>query len=382
MPGADAHMMNITLTRGSPEYAQIVEQIRLAVARGTLRPGERLEPVRVLADRLGVNPSTVARAYRELEAAGVIQTAGRRGTIIAADSDSEALHDFGAARLRGLAERAVVAALAQGFTPDEIETAFGLQLAAWREQRGPRTPAAAVRAPDRLTRFAGSHDLALEALWAQARQANPEVAFTASYVGSLDGLLALLHGEVGLAGAHILDEETGEYNLPILRRLFPGGQVCAVTLAEREQGLILAAGNPKRVHSLTDLARDDVRFVNRQPGSGTRTLLEHRLRLLGLAPAAITGHNGVAATHMAVAAAIAQGQADAGLGLRAAAQALGLDFLPVATERYDLICYAADRDQASLASLFDLLTSASFRGIIAHLNGYQSARTGEARIVV
>ena len=140
-----------------------------------------------------------------------------------------------------LAERAVVEALAQGFTSEEIEAAFGLQLAAWREQLARPAPRPAAENSDRLCRFAGSHDLALEALWAHARRAHSEVSFTASYVGSLDGLLALLHGEVALAGAHILDEETGEYNLPILRRLFPGGQLLAVTLAEREQGLIVAA---------------------------------------------------------------------------------------------------------------------------------------------
>ena len=199
-------------------------------------------------------------------------------------------------------------------------------------------------------------------------------------MGSLDGLLALLHGEAGLAGAHILDEETGEYNLPILRRLFPGGQVCAVTLAEREQGLIVASGNPRGIRSLADLVRADLRFINRQPGSGTRTLLEHRLRLLGLSPALLGRHDQVAATHMAVATVVAQGRADAGLGLRAAAQALGLDFLPIATERYDLVCYVADRDQAPLAPLFDLLASGAFRGVIAQLGGYRVEHTGEVRL--
>ncbi len=276
----------------------------------------------------------------------------------------------------------MVEALAQGFAPDEIEAALGLQLAAWREQRGPSAAQPVARDSGRLGRFAGSHDLALEALWAQARLAHPAAAWSASYVGSLDGLLALLHGEVGLAGAHILDEETGEYNLPILRRLFPGGQVCAVTLAEREQGLIVAASNPKGIHSLGDLARDDLRFINRQPGSGTRTLLEHRLRLIGLPPAPRAGHDRVASTHMAVASAVAQGDADVGLGLRAAAQAFGLEFVPIATERYDLVCYVADRDLAPLALLFDQLASGAFRGIIAQLGGYHTEHTGEVRLVV
>jgi molybdate-binding protein/DNA-binding transcriptional regulator YhcF (GntR family) len=374
-------MLTIHLTKGSPEYAQIVEQIRLAVARGRLRPGERLEPVRELAGRLGVNASTVARAYRELEQAGVVETHGRRGTRVAQDQDARALRDVRDARLRSLAERAVVEALAQGFTPEEIEAAFGLQLAAWRAQRGPSTIRTAADKPDRLARFAGSHDLALEALWAQARQTRPETPFTASYVGSLDGLLALLHGEAGLAGAHILDEESGEYNLPILRRLFGGGQVCAITVAERDQGLIVATGNPKRIHNLDGLARGDVRFINRQPGSGTRTLLEHRLRRMGISASAISGYADIAATHLAVAAAVAEGRADVGLGLYAAARAFGLDFAPITRERYDLICYAADRDRPPLNWLLPMIAGAPFRAVVEQLGGYHTGHTGEERLV-
>lgn len=374
-------MLTIHLTKGAPEYAQIVEQIRLAVARGELKPGDRLEPVRELAGRLGVNASTAARAYRELEQAEVIETHGRRGTLVAQERDIAALRNVREARLRSLTERAVVEALAQGFSADEIEAAFGLQLAAWREQRGPRAIPLVDREPGRLGRFAGSHDLALEALWTQTRQAHPDAAFTAAYVGSLDGLLALLHGEVSLAGAHILDEETGEYNLPILRRLFPGGQVCAVTLAEREQGLIVAAGNPKRIRALPDLLRDDVRFINRQPGSGTRTLLEHHLRRAEIPLSAIAGYGDSASTHMAVAAAVAAGRADVGLGLYAATRAFGLEFVPIARERYDLVFYAADRERPPLNRLLAMIARASFRAVVAELGGYHTAHTGEEYIV-
>lgn len=372
-------MLALRLAPGAPEYAQIVEQIRLAVARGELKPGEQLAPVRELARQLGVNPSTAARAYRELEQAGVIETAGRRGTRVTAAANVADLADLRAARLRGLAERAVVEALAQGYTADEIEAALGLQLAAWRARRSPGATRTAPHEPGRLTRFAGSHDLALEALWAQARLAHPQVAWDVSYVGSLDGLLALIHGAAGLAGAHILDEETGEYNLPILRRLFPGGQVCTIALAERQQGLIVARGNPRGIRGLADLMRDDIRFINRQPGSGTRALLEHRLRPFGLTSVRLGRHEQTAATHMAVATAVAQGRADVGLGLQAAAQALDLDFLPVAMERYDLVCYTVDRDRPPLASLFDLLVSTAFRRVIGQMPGYRTEHTGEVR---
>jgi len=338
--------------------------------------------VRELAARLGINPSTVARAYRELEQASVIETHGRRGTLVAARGDAIGLRAVRDARLRALAERAVVEALAQGFGADEIEAAFGLQLAAWREQLTRPAPRPAAESSDRLCRFAGSHDFALEALWAHARREHSEVSFTANYVGSLDGLLALLHGEVALAGAHILDEETGEYNLPILRRLFPGGQVRTVTLAEREQGLIVARGNPKDIGSFADLARDDVRFVNRQTGSGTRTLSEHRLRQAGIAVASIAGFDRVVETHLAVASAVAEGSADAGLGVYAAARAFGLDFMPVARERYDLVLLAADRRRLPLSWLLDTVASPGFRAVIAELGGYDTTKTGQEHTVV
>jgi molybdate-binding protein/DNA-binding transcriptional regulator YhcF (GntR family) len=375
-------MLDIKLTKGQPEYAQIAEQVRLAAARGTLQPGDRLEAVRELAARLGVNASTVARAYRELEQAGVIETHGRRGTRVAARGDASGLRAVRDARLRSLAERAVVEALAQGFTADEIEAAFGLQLAAWRAQLARPAPRPNAEDANRLYRFAGSHDLALEALWAHARRAHNEVSFTASYVGSLDGLLALLHGEVALAGAHILDEETGEYNLPILRRLFPGGQLLAVTLAEREQGLIVARGNPKGIRSFADLARGDVQFVNRQAGSGTRTLSEHHLRRAGIMAASIAGFDRAVDTHLAVASAVASGAADAGLGVYAAARAFGLDFVPIAKERYDLVFLAADRSQPPLSWLLDTVANPDFRAVVAELGGYDTTKTGQELTVV
>jgi putative molybdopterin biosynthesis protein len=281
-------------------------------------------------------------------------------------------------RLRAMASRAVCEGLAQGFAPDELEAALGLELAAWREKRqGAAGPPAAPAG--RLNRFAGSHDLALEALWAQARRRHPGLVVEPRYVGSLDGLLALLHGEAGLAGSHLLDEESGEYNLPVLRRLFIGLKLCVVTLAEREQGLILARGNPQHIVGLADLARKAVRFVNRQPGSGTRSLLDHSLRRQAVNAAEILGYDRVVPTHLAVAAAVSEGSADAGLGILAAARAFDLDFLPLARERYDLVLAAADRDSSPITELLAVLAGEEFRAVVRQIGGYDTARTGEER---
>jgi putative molybdopterin biosynthesis protein len=182
---------------------------------------------------------------------------------------------------------------------------------------------------------------------------------------------------VGLAGSHLLDEESGEYNLPVLRRLFVGFPLCLVTLAEREQGLILPRGNPRRIGGYADLVRPGVRFVNRQPGSGTRSLLDHSLRRLAVNSAEIQGYERVVSTHLAVAAAVAEGSADAGLGIQAAARAFDLDFLLLARERYDLVLAAADRDCSPVAELLAVLGSPRFRAVVGQIGGYDTARTGE-----
>jgi molybdate-binding protein/DNA-binding transcriptional regulator YhcF (GntR family) len=376
-------MIEVNPWSETPVYLQIVEQVRLGIAGGKLKPGDHLEPVRALADRLGVNPSTVARAYQLLEHDGVIETNRRLGSVIARTEGQVAeLKTVRLDRLRGMVERPLIEALAHGYAPEEIEAAFDLQLAAWRERRQQAPPPPARGREDGHTvRFAGSHDLALETLWSRTRRAHPRLAITASYVGSLDGLLALLHGDAGLAGAHILDEESGEFNIPILRRLFLGRSLCVVTLAEREQGLIVARGNPRRLQGWADLAQPGLRFVNRQPGSGTRTLLDYHLRLEHIPSQCIAGYASAAPTHFAVAAAVADGEADVGLGLYAAALARGLDFVPLARERYDLVLADGDRSLPGISAVLDTLATEEFRAVVAQLGGYHTTEMGEETIL-
>jgi putative molybdopterin biosynthesis protein len=377
-------MIQINPFNEVPVYLQIVEQVRMGVARGQFKPGDKLEPVRQLAERLEINPSTVARAYGLLEHDGIIETNRRRGSVIArgADADTLQLRMMRENRLRGIVERSLVEALAQGYSIDELEAALDLQLAAWREAKTRRVPVAGEAASAQpeaaapVLRFAGSHDLALETLWARIRQAHPALKVTAGYVGSLDGLLALLHGEADLAGAHILDEASGEYNVPILRRLFLGQPLCAVTLVEREQGLIVPPDNPRSLHAWTDLAQPGLRFVNRQIGSGTRTLLDHHFRLEHIDPTCLAGYDFVVATHLASAAAVAEGHADVALGLYAAARAYGLGFVPLTRERYDLIFAHSNRERWPFNAILDILRSAEFRSVVTELGGYDTTLTG------
>jgi molybdate-binding protein/DNA-binding transcriptional regulator YhcF (GntR family) len=360
-----------------PVYQQIADQVRLAVAGGRLRPGDRLEPVRELAVQLGVNASTVARAYLLLEHDGVIRTNRRGGSVIAATEENPAVRALHERRLRMIVERALIEALALGYRPEEAEAAFGLELAAWRQRREPSAPAlAAAQGPAKVLQFAGSHDLALEALWARARRLQPDLDLSVSYVGSLEGLIALWRGDAALVGAHLLDEESGEYNLPILRRLFPGQPLCVITLAERQQGFLVPPGNPRRLAAWGDLAQSGLRFANRQPGSGTRALLDFQLRREGISPDAIIGYPAALNTHLAVAAAVAEGRADVGLGLLAAARAYGLDFVPLARERYDLILHLRDREQSPLRDLLEMARSVGFRALVNELGGYDTSCSG------
>jgi len=221
----------------------------------------------------------------------------------------------------------------------------------------------------------GSHDMTLDVL-AQFLAERGRRLVSAN-VGSQGGLVALRRGEAHLAGSHLLDPASGDYNLAAIREYLPGVPVRLVALVGREQGLLTPAGNPKNLRSLADLTRPDVTFVNRQRGAGTRLLLDYHLDLMGIAPATIRGYNQEEYTHLAVAAAVASGRADCGLGIAAAAQALGLDFVPLFQERYDLVIPRQHADSERLTPIFDVLADSRFRQAVASLPGYDVTPMGQ-----
>ncbi len=227
----------------------------------------------------------------------------------------------------------------------------------------------------------GSHDLALEMLAQQLHQIKPNLELFSLPVGSLDGLIALRQGICQLAGCHLLDEVSGEYNRDYVRHLFPGQEMKLFTLTNRQQGLLVRAGNPRHIQNLADLTREDVRFVNRQPGSGTRLWLDSRLRDLGIAQDQITGYANELHTHLQVGHAVAEGKADAGLGLLAATRRYGLDFIPLFEERYDLVMKADTAAEPMLQPLLDQLHSGVLRRSIDDLGGYDTAGIGNVMVV-
>lgn len=239
---------------------------------------------------------------------------------------------------------------------------------------------------DRTIVHIGSHDLTLDLLAQHLAEMTGEASlpdrstqrrFVSAHAGSLGGLIALRRGEAHLAGSHLLDPETGEYNFAYIERYLPNVPVVVVTLLRREQGLIVAPGNPKNITSLSDLARPEVRFVNRQRGAGTRVLLDYRLSQLGLAPEAVNGYAREEYTHLAVAAAVQSGAADCGLGVRAAARALNLDFVSVEWERYDFIIPQQFYESELLRPLLTLIRGEAFRQAVGALEGYDASGMGE-----
>jgi putative molybdopterin biosynthesis protein len=223
----------------------------------------------------------------------------------------------------------------------------------------------------------GSHDIALDILSDELRKTGSRIRIASGNVGSLGGLTALRKGTAHVAGSHLLDTETGIYNVSYIQKYLQGVPVHVFHLVLREQGLIVQRHNPKGIAGMEDLTRDDVVFINRQLGSGTRILLDYRLHELGVDPTQISGYENEEYTHMNVAVAVLSGMADAGLGILAAARALDLDFIPLVTEQYDLVIPSSFVDDPKIEILLDTIRSEGFKERIKGLGGYNPERSGD-----
>ncbi len=223
----------------------------------------------------------------------------------------------------------------------------------------------------------GSHDMTLDLLASHVRRTRPQMTLASTNVGSMGGLAALSRGEAHFAGSHLLDESTGEYNLSYIHRFLRGRSVVLVNLVKRIQGLILPEANPRDVKTLEDLTSEELTFINRQRGSGTRLLLDYKLREYGIDPEDIRGYDREEYTHLAVAAAVAGGRADVGLGILSAAKAMGLHFIPLLSEQYDLVIptehYESERVQYTLS----IVRSSAFRKDVDSLGGYDTSMMGQ-----
>lgn len=223
----------------------------------------------------------------------------------------------------------------------------------------------------------GSHDPLLDELANMMHLEDPRVYMSSSHVGSMGGIMAIRRGEAHAAGCHLLDTETGEYNLSFIRKYFPKGGVRLLSCVGRQQGLMLQKGNPLNIGEFKDIAGKDVRYVNRQKGSGTRILADYLCKKEGIAPEKIYGYEREELTHTSVAAQIASGSADAGMGIYSAAKLYDLDFLPVCVEEYDLLIPDHAWDSPMVRQLIATLKSRAFREKMEAMGGYTLDRPGE-----
>ena len=358
-------------------YQQIAESIRQEILSGKLKPGDRLPSVRGMTSQWGCTPGTVQRAYRELAGQGLVVSRAGQGTRVVEKLPPDDQTPLRRASLIHRAEAFLLEVLTAGYTPAEVESALRQALDRWRVlAQQPESP------PEHTLRYAGSHDLALTWLASRFSELVPGYSLQLSFSGSLGGLIALVEGEADLAGCHLWDEESETYNVPFVRRLLPGKRVALLTLAHRRLGLIVPAGNPTNVQGLDDLPRAGQRFVNRQSGSGSRVWLDARLRQAGIDPGDILGYLDEKMTHLEVAEAVAEGGADVGLGLEAAALSYGLDFVLLTRERYDLIIPEAVFESRPLQALIEWLGSRAAKEAIQSLGGYDTHATGRIRWVV
>ncbi len=354
-------------------YQQIVQAIRQQILSGELQPGSRLPSIRDMTSEWGCTPGTVQRAYHELSLQEMVVSRPGQGTHVVQRLPRQ--RDETPLRRAALVHRAqafLLEVLTAGYTTDEVETALRLAMDQWRVIAGQPSPPIQGK-----LRFVGSHDLALAWIAAHFSEIAPHYSLELQFCGSLGGLIALAEGKADLAGSHLWDEETDSYNTPFIRRLLPGQRVAMLTLAQRRLGLITAAGNPAEIRQLTDLPRAGLIFVNRQPGSGTRVWLDAAIRRQGIDPRTIRGFDDERATHSEVARSVAEGDADAGFGLQTAAVAFGLDFIPLVSERYDLVIPETTFNDPAIGHLAVWLSSQLARQAITELGGYETGESGK-----
>lgn len=371
-------------------YEEIAESIRRQIVEGELDVGDRLPAVRVMARDWSCTPGTVHRAYQILGEEGLIVSHRGQGTRVAPNplqpAESGSVQRTQLARVQwaalvNRAEQYLLEAARSGFSTDQAQTAMSVAVSRWQSLHQPDTGGDEGHATGEPIQFCGSHDLVVEYLAQMLKQASPAVVVQLRFSGSMGGLLALMRREADFAGIHLWDEESDTYNEPYVRRLFPGEKTWLLTLAHRWLGMIVPAGTASEWPSLDVLARPNVRLANRQGGSGTRMWLDAKLRDLDINGEGIDGYDVELTTHTAVAERIASGECDVGIGIQAAADALGLDFIPLSRERYDLV-FPDDRwDEPLVKIIRDFIQADEFERALAAMGGYDASETGRVRSV-
>lgn len=353
-------------------YYQIANSIRREINSGQYQPGDALPPVREIAKAWRCTIGTVQRAIRELQSAGLVTTHAGRRTIVTSAATLAPAASLQQANLIHHAETFLLESMTAGYTPLQVEDAMRVALNRWR---------AVAQAPTGISastlRFSGSHDLAIAWMATHFNDIVPGFSMNIAFTGSLAGLLRLQQGDCDIAGMHLWDERSDTYNISFIRASVRGEKIALVTLAHRRLGFIVKPGNPLKIRVIDDLFNKEVRFINRQAGSGTRVYLDAQLKLRKIDPALITGYALECSTHSEIAAAVAESRADTGIGLEAAARGFGLDFVPLTTERYDLAMREHIFILHPVQRVIAWLKSDACRVLLNRLCGYENQASGQ-----
>jgi putative molybdopterin biosynthesis protein len=354
-------------------YHKIAETLRQQILEGDLKPGDRLPPVREMAQIWNCTVGTIQRAYQDLAKQGLLISRAGQGTKVVENipATPSTVSPLRYASLIHRAEAYLLEMLTAGFELPEIEDGMRQAMDRWRSVSPPM-----VKADESTIRFSGSHDLVITWLASHFQEITNGYHLSLQFVGSLGGLIALAENTANIAGSHLWDQTSDTFNTPYVSRIMPGRRVALITVAYRRLGLIIPTDNPENIQGIEDIARDYIRFVNRQPGSGTRVWLDAFLKDHNISTNQILGYNNEKTTHSAVARAIAEGEADLGVGLEAAARSYGLGFLWLRNDRYDLVIPDTQMEQPPIKALVDWLNDNSTREFIASLGGYDTRCTG------
>lgn len=221
-------------------------------------------------------------------------------------------------------------------------------------------------------------DMSLDILASHLERSLPSTRPLRSYAGSLDSLIEMYHGESDIVSTHLLDGDTGEYNLPYIRKLLVGSSYIVVHLLARSAGFYVQKGNPKNIRGWTDLQQKELKLINRERGSGARVLLDEQLRLHGISAVGLSGYSTEENSHLAVAGRVSRGEADVGIGTEKAAKIIGgLEFIPLIKERYDLVMLKKAENEQWISAVIDILRSPAFQNELSSIHSYDLTGTGD-----
>ncbi len=356
------------------QYIQIAASLRRDIFNGLYKTGDSLPSLRSVSDAWHCTIGTAQRAFQKLAEEGLVTSHIGKSTRVTGMVPVKQADTLRQASLINQSEKFLIELLTSGYTPVEVEDAFRVAMERWRKVSHSQNIST-----QQTILFAGSHDPVVAWIATHFNEVSVRYNLNISFSGSLAGLMTLADGKVDIAGSHLWDRETETYNIPMLKTLFPGEKMALITMANRRLGWLIKRGNPKGFCSVQDLARADIRFVNRHAGSGTRVYLDALLSKHAIDPAAINGFENQKTNHAEIALEVSEGKADVGLGLEAAARAYDLDFVFENLECYDFIVKEKSYESLPVQELISWLKTDRFQQILSSMGGYDGKNSGEVR---